>query len=102
MTHELRTPLSGIISFSQLLLEANLDETQRSYANTVNTNANGLMYIINDILDLSKLESGSFEFNFVSTNIRDEIYDVIELFSLKAAEKNISLIPKRLGKSDQI
>ena len=94
MTHELRTPLSGIISFSQLLLEANLDETQRAYANTVHTNANGLLYIINDILDLSKLDSGSFEFNFVSTNIRDEIYDVIELFSLKAAEKNISLVPK--------
>jgi len=59
MSHEIRTPMNGVMGMAQLLLRTTLDDKQKRFANTVLTSSRALLAIINDILDLSKIEAGS-------------------------------------------
>jgi len=91
MSHELRTPLSGIIGFTELLQGTQLTSQQKDYSDTISKSAKNLLEIINDILDLSKIESGKTEITTSEFNLIDIIEDIINLLSPSALEKNIEL-----------
>ncbi len=92
MSHEIRTPLSGIIGFTELLQGTKLTEQQNDYTLTIKKSANNLLEIINDILDLSKIESGKTEINTSEFRLIDIIEDIINLLTPTAYEKNIELL----------
>jgi two-component system sensor histidine kinase BarA len=92
MSHEIRTPLCGIMGFSELIDNTRLDEQQKDYITTIRKSAGNLLNIIDDILDLSKIESGKLEISPVEFNLLDIIEEVIDLLSPAAYEKNIELI----------
>ena len=93
ISHEIRTPLNAIIGFSELLSNRNdLDVQAKKQANIIQTSANSLLSIINDILDISKIESGNFELTIYETDIYLISENVIELFSKKASEKHLKLV----------
>ena len=91
MSHEIRTPLSGIMGFTELLINTNLDIHQKDYARTIQKSATNLLTIIDDILDLSKIESGKLDITLTRCNIIDIVEDVIDLLIPIAYEKNIEL-----------
>jgi|GEM_PF-549086 len=99
MSHEIRTPVHGIMSLADILSKTNLNEEQSTYLNAVRKSADNLLVIINDILDLSKIESGKMTFENTPFDFSEVINMSIELFRHKAAEKKlelISIIPKHL------
>jgi two-component system, NarL family, sensor histidine kinase BarA len=91
MSHEIRTPLSGIIGFTDLLHGTKLNNQQVDYANTIQKSAKSLLEIINDILDLSKIESGKTIIATSEFNLIDIIEDIINLLSPAALEKNVEI-----------
>jgi len=93
MSHEVRTPLNAIIGFSDILCKNNNLDTQSSkQAKIIQSSANTLLDIINDILDISKIQSGNFEVSIDKTDIYYICEHVVELFSKKALEKHIKLV----------
>ncbi len=91
MSHEIRTPLSGIIGFTELLRDTQLSNQQQDYAQTIQKSAKTLLEIINDILDLSKIESGKTEIATSEFNLIDLIEDIVNLLSPAALDKNVEI-----------
>ena len=91
MSHEIRTPLSGIIGFTELLHGTHLTVQQDDYANTIQKSAKNLLEIINDILDLAKIESGKTDITKSEFNLTEIIEDIINLLSPSALNKNIEI-----------
>ena len=92
MSHELRTPLNAIIGYTELQLAGmagELSETQRQYQERVFSNANHLLALINDILDLSKVEAGRMEFIREPFNLREWVAGIVQQNSILAEEKGI-------------
>ncbi|KJZ80292.1 hypothetical protein HIM_00142 [Hirsutella minnesotensis 3608] len=91
MSHEIRTPLIGISGMVSFLQDTTLDEEQRDYTNTIQTSANSLIMIINDILDLSKVDAGMMKLKYEWFHTRSLIEDVNELVSTMAIAKRLEL-----------
>jgi len=91
MSHEIRTPMGGILGMSYLLSKTKLDAKQEHYNNKISHSANTLLTIINDILDISKIEAGKLELNKANFDLFALIENVINLIEHKASEKNLIL-----------
>ncbi len=91
MSHEIRTPMNGIIGTLQLLEDTTLTESQHEYVNVAYKSADALLSILNDILDLSKIEAGKLEFEAIPFDLRDVVNDVVVLHALKAEQMGIYL-----------
>lgn len=92
MSHEIRTPMNGIIGMTSLLMDTGLSATQQRQAEVIHASASSLMYIINDILDLSKLESGKFELHEKEFVLCDLIDDALNTMAIAAAQKDIEIL----------
>ncbi|HLY56921.1 MAG TPA: PAS-domain containing protein, partial [Stellaceae bacterium] len=91
MSHEIRTPMNGILGMNGLLLDTTLTTTQRQYAETVRESAEALMSVINDILDVSKLEAGRIELEAIDFDLADAVEGAVELMSSRARDKQVDL-----------
>ena len=91
ISHELRTPMNGIIGLTQLLKETDLDEIQYDYADKVSKSADSLLLLINDILDISKIEAGKLDIDPHMFNLHEMLYESLNVLELQAIRKKVSL-----------
>ena len=92
MSHEIRTPMNGIIGMAQLCLRTALDEPQRNYVRKIEVSAKSLLGILNDILDMSKIEAGKLMIERTAFALRPLVEQVIQLVEIPATEKGLDLI----------
>ena len=92
MSHEIRTPMNAIIGFTNVLLKSELNSQQKECVNAVKTSGNSLIVIINDILDLAKVNAGKMNFEENPLNLNQTICEIFHLFVVKCEKKKIELV----------
>ena len=91
MSHEIRTPLNGIVGFTELLKDTGLKEEQSEFVDIIEKSSENLLEIINNILDLSKIESNKLEIEDIIFNPIEEFENAVEVYAVRASEKHIDL-----------
>lgn len=91
MSHEIRTPMNAILGFSDLLQSVVREPQAKSYLDAIATGGKTLLALINDILDLSKIEAGKLEINYEPVNVRVLIQEIKQIFAQKVTEKDLIL-----------
>ncbi|MBU1659359.1 response regulator [bacterium] len=91
MSHEIRTPLNGIVGFTELLKDTGLKEEQNEFVEIIEKSSENLLEIINNILDLSKIESNKLEIEDIIFNPIDEFESAVDVYAVRASEKHIDL-----------
>lgn len=92
MSHEIRTPLNGIVGMASLLSDSLRDETKRGYAQMISTSGHALLAILNDALDLSKIDAGKLTMHPETCDLKLSITEAVDLFKVRAGEKGIDLV----------
>lgn len=92
MSHEIRTPMNAIIGFTKVVLKTDLSEKQKEYLNAIKMSGDALIVLINDILDLAKVDAGKMTFEKIPFKLKSSISSMLHLFETKIQEKNLKLI----------
>lgn len=92
MSHEIRTPMNGVLGMAEVLSNSGLDAKQKELAGIITSSGNALMTVINDILDISKLDAGKLRISPVAFNLRKTVFEVTTMMQARALEKDIELI----------
>ncbi|MFL1466562.1 transporter substrate-binding domain-containing protein [Marinobacter sp. DUT-3] len=91
MSHEIRTPMNAVIGYSDLLSDSVTDPQQRNYLDAIRAGSRSLLMLINDILDLSRIEAGKMRLDYSAVSVRRLLGDVRHIFDLRAREQGITL-----------
>tara|TARA_R110001599_G_scaffold61466_3_gene171100 strand:- start:55136 stop:57427 length:2292 start_codon:yes stop_codon:yes gene_type:complete len=92
MSHEIRTPMNGVIGFTQLLDDGTLNDTQQKYVRLIADSGSSMMTLLNDILDISKVDSGAMAITPEPSDVRHLLNSCVKLFSPNAEEKHLTLL----------
>jgi len=92
VSHEVRTPMNGVIGMTTLLLDTDLDRRQREYAGVIKSSADALLVVINDLLDYSKIEAGKLELERIEMDLRAHVEEVAMTLAVAVAAKDIELV----------
>ncbi|MFC1467333.1 response regulator [Verrucomicrobiota bacterium] len=89
MSHEIRTPMNAVLGFTEILKGSEFDPQKKSYINAIHSAGHALLSMINDVLDLSKIESGKVEFSYSAVSLRALCTEILSIFSQSAIDKGL-------------